>query len=77
MTVAPMSFPSGVHSTVSFKVEGLLAASTAAASDDIFSESRTILNSAASSGGTYVFEAVLSELETHWSGWQVRVCKCM
>ncbi|CAN0117521.1 unnamed protein product, partial [Hapterophycus canaliculatus] len=54
------------------QVEGLLAASTAAASDDIFCESRTILNSAASSGGTGVFETILSQLDTRWSGWQVK-----
>ncbi|CAM9510922.1 unnamed protein product [Scytosiphon promiscuus] len=54
------------------QVEILLAASTAAASDDIFCESRTILNSAAISGGPEVFEAVLSQLEAHWSGWQVK-----
>ncbi|CAM9163107.1 unnamed protein product [Ectocarpus fasciculatus] len=54
------------------EVEHLLAASTAASTNDIFSESRTVLNSAASSGGSQVFAAVLDELEGCLSAWQVK-----
>lgn len=50
----------------------LVAASTAASTDDMFSESRTVLNSAASSGGVEVFNAVLAELEKSWPAWRVR-----
>lgn len=48
-----------------------MSASTAAAADDIFSESRTVLNSAACSGGEDVFSAVLTELENIWPAWRV------
>ncbi|CBJ29682.1 Ankyrin Repeat Transient Receptor Potential Channel [Ectocarpus siliculosus] len=54
------------------EVEHLLAASTAASTNDIFSESRTVLNSAASSGGSQVFVAVLDLLERCLSAWQVK-----
>ncbi|CAN0212826.1 unnamed protein product [Ectocarpus sp. 6 AP-2014] len=54
------------------EVEHLMAASTAASTNDIFSESRTVLNSAASSGGSQVFVAVLDELERCLSAWQVK-----
>ncbi|CAN0314212.1 unnamed protein product, partial [Ectocarpus sp. 13 AM-2016] len=54
------------------RVEHLLAASTAASTNDIFSESRTVLNSAAISGGSQVFVAVLDELEGCLSTWQVK-----
>eukprot|EP00752_Nemacystus_decipiens_P012128 g10753.t1 len=48
------------------EVKNLVSASTAASADDIFSESRTVLNSAASSGSEEVFEVVLTELERIW-----------
>lgn len=49
-----------------------MSASTAASADDIFSESRTVLNSAASSGNEEVFNTVLAELERSWPAWRVR-----
>lgn len=54
------------------QVKNLVSASTAATADDIFSESRTVLNSAASSGSEEVFTAVLAELERIWPAWRVR-----
>lgn len=54
------------------QVKHLIAASTAASTDDVFSESKTVLNSAASSGDKAVFEAVLAELEKYWPAWRVR-----
>lgn len=49
-----------------------MSASTAASADDIFSESGTVLNSAASSGDEEAFNAVLAELERTWPAWRVR-----
>ena len=54
------------------QVKNLVAASTATSTDDVFSESRTVLNSAASSGDVEVFNAVLAELEKSWPAWRVR-----
>lgn len=58
-----------------FQVKHLVTSSTAASTDDVFSESRTVLNSAARSGGEEVFEAVLAELERYWPAWRVRYVK--
>lgn len=58
-----------------FQVKHLITSSTAASTDDVFSESRTVLNSAASSGGGGVFEAVLAEVERYWPAWRVRYLK--